>query len=259
MDKRSRFRKIMAGLLAAATVFTSLPILSLPAEAATISSEYTYSIKVKNGNIKNAGTNDTVSCLIESVNGNTITKTLDSKADDFERNDCRTYSFSLALQPWEIKKVGLKHSGGYNATHIEWFEFYMPNNQSVYVSTNRWFNREEKKYYVWGSTDRQISSYGNFESEFSGSAYYAPNVTSGQGTKTMTWNGKVKDQYFSEYSIFDYVGAVGLTFEVSGKTYNGKSSIISINDLTDIILPLPIIATATITSCLSITIGFSRI
>jgi len=233
MDKRSRFRKIMAGLLAAATVFTSLPILSLPAEAATISSEYTYSIKVKNGNIKNAGTNDTVSCLIESVNGNTITKTLDSKADDFERNDCRTYSFSLALQPWEIKKVGLKHSGGYNATHIEWFEFYMPNNQSVYVSTNRWFNREEKKYYVWGSTDRQISSYGNFESEFSGSAYYAPNVTSGQGTKTMTWNGKVKDQYFSEYSIFDYVGAVGLTFEVSGKTYNGKSSIISINDLTD--------------------------
>lgn len=221
--------------MAVAILLSALPTLAIPASAAAIASSYTYMIKVKNSDVKNAGTDDTVSCIIETYSGQTHTKKLDSKANDFDRNDCRTYSFSLSVQPWDIERVGLKHSGGYDAVRIDWFEFYLPSDYSFKVTTDRWFNRESKTYYVSGNTDRQIKTRGNFDTEFNKTLYYSPDTTSGQSNIKMEWNGKVSDQYFStEYKAADYAGDINLTFEVIGTSYGGvkgKSSISNVNQL----------------------------
>ncbi len=230
-----RFHKLTAWLLTVAILLSALPIFVIQASAASISSSYTYKIKVKNSDERNAGTDNTVSCIIETYSGQTLAEKLDSSANDFERNDCRTYSFSLSVQPWDIERVGLKHSGGHNAVRIDWFEFYLPSGYSFRTNTNRWFNRESKTYNVSSSTDRQIKTRGNFDTAFNKTLYYSPATTSGQSNITMEWNGKVSDQYFStEYKAMDYTGDINLTFTASGTAYGGsagKSSITNVNQL----------------------------
>jgi len=221
--KKICLKRLLSVVLAVVTVLPLVPVFALPVSAATISASPEYKIEVKNSNVKKAGTDNDVYCLIETVNGITLQKYLDSSADDFERNDCRTYSFTLDFQPWEIKKVGIKHSGGINAVRIDWFKFYLPNGSYVHQNVDRWFEKDSQKYTIWGSVDRQITARGNFDSEFSGTKYFAPNVTSGQSDIVMSWNGKVTDQYYSEYTMLDYAGAVGVTFSASGKSYGYSS------------------------------------
>ncbi len=233
MKKKARLRQFTVWLTLIAMLVSLAPVMVLPARAATISDSYTYSIKIKNSNIKRAGTDNTVSCCIEMVNGAYYEKSLDSGADDFERNDCRTYSFTLKHQPWEIKRVGLKHSGGYNAVAFDWFEFTLPNGITFHQEVNRWFYRESKTYLVWADTDREVKARGNFDSMFSGTRYFGGNSTSGHGDIVLNWNGKVSDQYFSDYTMSDYPGAVGITFSATGNTYGGNSSLSNIYALTD--------------------------
>ena len=229
-------RRVTTWIVTAAMLLTVLPVLGVPAQAKlnSIASEYTYKIRVKNSGVKRGGTDNDFYCAIETVEGQTQYIKMNSGADDFEKNDDRTYSFNLKLQPWQIKRVGLAHKSGIDAVHIAWFKFYLPDGTEIHQDVDKWFNKYEKLYGIAGSTDRYVTDCGNFYDDFSGTVYYAPDVTSGQSDINLFWNGQVKDRYFeNSYNIFDYPGAVGLTFSSAGTTYNGLSSLNRFTVLTD--------------------------
>ncbi len=211
-------------VVTAAMLLTSLPLLTVPVEAASISNEYTYTLKVKTANEKNAKTDNDVYCIVKDANGKEHSIKLDNKGDDFKKGAWGTYTFNLKLQPWEIHAVGFNHPKGADAVKIEKFEFYLPNGTMCEKTINTWFHKYKKTYSIAGTTDRQINSRGNFDSTFGQTLYYDPSTVS-TSDLDLNWNGKVSDQYFSEYTMFDYPGAVGVTFFASGKTHNGGSSI----------------------------------
>ncbi len=229
--KVSVFKKAVSAVIVLSMLFGILP--STNVFAATVAGEYTYQIRVKNGNVKYAGTDNDVYCIVESVGGARFQIKIDSGADDFERNDDRTYNVDLELQPWEIKYIGLKN-GGKDGAYFAWFKFRLPNGTWVHQDVNEWFEKgytDEHKYLLWVQTDRQVSSRDNFDNNFSGTKYFDAAATTANNI-VMEWSGKVSDQYFSNYNMFDYAGAVGVTFYATGKSY-GYSSISSVSQMED--------------------------
>lgn len=223
MKPKTRLHKLTACMLVFIMLASFVTWIPLTAHAASIAKEYNYKIKVKNGDVRYAGTDGDVFCVVKTHTNATLYEKIDSNANDFERNDCREYTVNLELQPWEIKEVGLKNNGK-DGAYIAWFEWKHPNASAVRVNMNAWLEKQgnavyERTYSVKGSVDRQIKSTGNFSSQFSGTKYVAPSVTSGQSDIKMEWNGKVSDQYFSEYNYFDYYGAENIKFEPYGKSY----------------------------------------
>ncbi len=58
--KFNLLRRMTVWVVTAAMLLTSLPLLTVPIEAATISNEYTYVLEVKTANVKNAKTDNDV-------------------------------------------------------------------------------------------------------------------------------------------------------------------------------------------------------
>lgn len=231
MKTKSLFYKTTAWLLILVTVLSLMPLTIV--FAASPAKEYTYKITVKNSNVKNAGTDGDVYCVVKTHSSGNIAKKIDSKANDFEKNDCRTYNVTLEVQPWEIKEVGLKNTGK-DGMHIAYFKFRLPNGTWLHQDVNAWFEKQgnkvyERTYSVWSQVDRRISSRGNFDSNFSGTKYFDTNTTSASDI-VMEWDGKVSDQYFSNYNFFGYYGAVGITFSPKATSY-GYSGISNIDSM----------------------------
>lgn len=107
--KAGLFKKIMSVLIVLTMVMSFIPQISFA--AANISGSYTYKIKVKIADQKNAGTDSDVFALVKLHDGATHQFKLDSKANDHDRGDCRTYSFTIDCQPFEIKEIGMKNGG----------------------------------------------------------------------------------------------------------------------------------------------------
>ncbi len=218
-------------VVTAAMLLTSLPLLTVPVEAASISDKYTYVLKVKTANEKGAKSDNDIYCIIKDARGNERSIKLDNKGDDFKKGAWGTYNLSLDLQPWEIHAVGFQHKKGLDPVKIEKFEFYLPDGTMYSKTINTWFDKYKKTYGIAGTTDRKITSRGNFDTEFGRTEYYDPETVTANDVSPR-WNGLVSDQYFSNYSIFNYNGAVGIDFSASGKSYNGRSGI-NMSVLTD--------------------------
>lgn len=234
MKRKKHIHRFTARLLAFVMLLSAIPGISFNAGAASIQDKYTYKIEVKNGNVKYAGTDGDVFCVVKTHSLGTQVVKIDSGADDFERNDQRTYNVELEVQPWDISEVGLKNLGK-DGMHIAWFKFMLPDGTWIHKDVNDWFEKQgdcvyERTYSVMMDVDRQVKSTGNFDSQFGGTLYVDPSTTSGYGTKVMEWDGKVSDQYFSDYNFFGYAGATSVTFDVNGKSY-GYGSLRSLSDL----------------------------
>ena len=157
-------RRLAAYGVTAAMLLTSLPLMSVPVEAATISNKYNYVLKVTTANEKNAKTDNDIYCIIKDARGNERSILLDNKGNDFRKGGTDTYNLSLDLQPWEIHGVGFQHKSGVDAVKIESFTFTLPDGTTYSKTINTWFNKYKKTYSVMSTTDRQIKTVGNFNS-----------------------------------------------------------------------------------------------
>lgn len=234
MKRKTQIHSLVAWLLTFVMLLSVMPSISFEVSAASVSDKYIYKIEVRNSGVKKGGTDGDVFCVVKTHTYGTQVVKIDSGADDFEKNDQRTYEVPLEVQPWDISEVGLRNMGK-DGMHIAWFKFMLPNGQWIHKDVNDWFEKQgdktyERTYSVMFDVDRSIKTTGNFDSQFGGTLYVDPSTTSGQGKKVMEWDGKVSDQYFSDYNFFAYPGAVNITFEVNGKSY-GYGSLRSLSDL----------------------------
>lgn len=216
-------------VVTAAMLFTSLPLMSVTADAANLdisTQKYTYKLSVTTANERNAKTNNTIYCIVQRANGEERQIKLDNKGDDFRKGGTDTYTFTLDWLPWEIHAVGFQHKKGLDAVKIEKFSFWLDGGPTFLQdkTINTWFNKYKKTYSVMSRTDRQIRTVGNFNSVFDQTYYYDYDYT-GAANKELYWNSMVSDQYFREYNMFNYVGAVDVSFSASGRSYNNGSSI----------------------------------
>ncbi|MBR5870930.1 MAG: hypothetical protein IKZ09_07830 [Clostridia bacterium] len=223
--KFNLLRRMTVWCLTAAMLLTSLPLMTMTVNAAKrdIGSSYNYYLTVKTAHETNAKTNDDIYCIIKTATGERSVLLDKKNHNDFRKGATDTYTLSLNLQPWEIHAVGFEHRSGSDAVKIEYFKFELPDGTTYSKTINTWFNKYKKTYSIMGTTDRQVTGRGNFDETFDKNVYYELDPANPSDI-TLNWNGKVTDQYFNEYEMINYPGAIDITFSAYGKAYAAGGS-----------------------------------
>lgn len=82
-----------------------------------------YNVTVKIGNRENAGTDSNIEIKLTGSKGSSIFLLLNSAADDFERNSCRTHQLSVDKDLGELKNITFRSDG--SGSHSDLFVDYI--------------------------------------------------------------------------------------------------------------------------------------